>query len=76
MPCPEGVQVRTLMTLESFIKRFPRERIVTGFADAVASHDACTSCGECEEKCPYDLPIRETMPAMVTRFHDYTESAV
>jgi len=28
--------------------------------------EACTDCGECEEKCPQDIPIRQWM----TRAHE------
>jgi len=29
------------------------------FSKAVESGGNCIQCGECEEKCPYRLPIRE-----------------
>ncbi len=58
MPCPHGVAIIPLMTVKSFMRRFPAERILSGnFVKAVATHTLCTECGECEEKCPYDLEI-------------------
>ena len=61
-PCPEGIPITTLMTLNSIIKRMPAERVLDGWAaDAVQAVDNCTECGECEAKCPYDLPVREMM---------------
>jgi predicted aldo/keto reductase-like oxidoreductase len=30
-------------------------------AQAIATADNCIKCGECEQKCPYDLPIRDMM---------------
>jgi predicted aldo/keto reductase-like oxidoreductase len=30
-------------------------------AQAVVSAQGCIECGECEEKCPYQLPIRTMM---------------
>lgn len=59
-PCPQGVSIVTIMNLRSFCKRLPAERLFTGWvAEAVESAENCIECGECEEKCPYHLPIRE-----------------
>jgi predicted aldo/keto reductase-like oxidoreductase len=59
-PCPQGVSIVLIMNLRSFWKRLPAERFSTGWlAKALESADNCIECGECEDKCPYDLPIRE-----------------
>ena len=59
-PCPQGVSIVTIMVLRSFCKRLPAEWLFTGWiGQAVESADNCIECGECEEKCPYRLPIRE-----------------
>ena len=61
-PCPHGVEIIGLMTVPSFIKRLPPERVFTeSRSKTIATVDNCTDCEECEEKCPYELPIRETM---------------
>jgi predicted aldo/keto reductase-like oxidoreductase len=60
MPCPQGVRVSTLMIMLSLVKRLPTETLRGSWiAEAVQGADACIECGECEEKCPYHLPIRE-----------------
>jgi predicted aldo/keto reductase-like oxidoreductase len=59
-PCPQGVRISTIMNLSSFVKRFPEERLREGWvAEAMLTGENCIECGECEEKCPYHLPIRE-----------------
>ena len=61
-PCPQGVQISLAMTLRSLWKRMPPERFRTGWlAEALDSARDCIQCGECEEKCPYHLPIGETI---------------
>jgi len=61
-PCPQGVRISTVMNVRSFWQRIPAERLADGWlADAVASAGQCIECGECEEKCPYQLPIREML---------------
>jgi predicted aldo/keto reductase-like oxidoreductase len=63
MPCPQGVRVQSLMTLPVLWGLWPSERLLSwGYVtDNVQSAENCVQCGECEEKCPYDLPIREMM---------------
>jgi predicted aldo/keto reductase-like oxidoreductase len=59
-PCPEGVPISVTMNLHSFWKRFPAKGFFSGWlAEAVERARNCIQCGECEEKCPYHLPIRE-----------------
>ncbi len=68
-PCPHDVSIIPLMTMESLIKRFHPEQILSGWiAEAVESHKNCVECGECEEKCPYKLSIREGMRQGVEAF--------
>jgi len=65
MPCPQGVEIQPLMTLPVLWELWPRElafsdESIGGYAKrVVASAENCIQCGECEVKCPYELPIRE-----------------
>jgi predicted aldo/keto reductase-like oxidoreductase len=59
-PCSQKVAISTVMNLGSFWKRFPPDRFFSGFvAEAAESARGCAQCGECEERCPFQLPIRE-----------------
>jgi predicted aldo/keto reductase-like oxidoreductase len=68
-PCPQGVPTQSLMILDSMIKRMPAALVLSNFAEAVEKAASCTECGECEEKCPYGLPIREMISEHVALFH-------
>ncbi len=59
-PCPQEIPISMIMTFPSIVKRMPLERALKGmFEDAMSKAATCTECGECETKCPYNLPIRE-----------------
>jgi predicted aldo/keto reductase-like oxidoreductase len=74
LPCPHNVSIPMVMNLLSFWKRFPPERFFTGWvAGAVESARHCADCGECEDKCPYHLPIREMLIENI-EFYDSVSS--
>jgi hypothetical protein len=59
------------MIMGSFAKRFPPERLFTGnLAQAMDKATECSDCGECEERCPYNLPIREMMSEQITWYQE------
>jgi predicted aldo/keto reductase-like oxidoreductase len=59
-PCPEGVRISLVVNLPNLWKRMPASRLLTGnLSAAVQTGRNCIECGECEEKCPYQLPIRQ-----------------
>jgi predicted aldo/keto reductase-like oxidoreductase len=68
-PCTQEIPISTVMVIINAIRRLPPERMFTGmFADAVEKATNCTECGDCEERCPYQLPIREMLFEMVQCF--------
>jgi len=70
-PCPQGILISAIMYTQVAITRFDPERIFNGewdkFMDKVP---ACIDCGECEERCPYKLPIRERIKAAAEKYTD------
>jgi predicted aldo/keto reductase-like oxidoreductase len=67
MPCSQGVHICGVLYLPILWELWPpdlyfSERSIGGYVThAVQSAQNCVQCGECEEKCPYQLPIREMM---------------
>jgi len=60
-PCEQEIPISLLMTFPSFVKRLPPDWYLKGGFIPTMMEKAkdCIKCGECEAKCPYDLPIRE-----------------
>lgn len=67
-PCPQGVDIPTVFLLDGYFTRYElqdwaRER----YGEMKITARDCVECGECEEKCPYSLPIRSMLAEAVTR---------
>lgn len=59
-PCEQGIPISIVMQLPAYIKRIPPESYFSGFVlDAMDKAVNCIQCGDCEERCPYHLPIRD-----------------
>jgi predicted aldo/keto reductase-like oxidoreductase len=70
-PCTADIPISMVMTSRSFLKRMPPERFFGGMVDdAMDKAAGCVDCGECEERCPYDLPIREMIAEHVAWFQE------
>ncbi len=61
-PCSAEIPISDIMSFPNLRKRLPLFRLYTGkFAESFEKALECTDCGDCEERCPYNLPIRDMM---------------
>jgi aryl-alcohol dehydrogenase-like predicted oxidoreductase len=61
LPCPQDIYIPGTMNLPILWELWPPEWFLSWkyVENLVAAARNCAECGECEEKCPYQLPIRE-----------------
>jgi uncharacterized protein len=58
LPCPAEIPIQYVLGIRSFMKRIgPAYTQYPIFTNMLESADKCTNCGECMERCPYELPI-------------------
>ena len=70
-PCPEEINISMVLNSQGLAKRLPPERIFgERFGEILEKASDCTECGECEEKCPYHLPVREMISEHVKWFQE------
>ena len=61
-PCTAGIPIPMAFMMEGYYTRYGLKEWATGRYMALA-HKAseCVGCGVCEDRCPYDLPIRQML---------------
>jgi len=63
-PCPQSIPISYMLRAEKqMLRRMGgSDSRVEGMQKAFAKVETCTECGECESRCPYELPIIELLP--------------
>ncbi len=76
LPCPNGVEIPKIF---SFYNEYGRrrgdanamEQVKTKYSESIPIENRasqCAQCGECEEKCPQQLPIRDLLSKVAVSF--------
>ena len=61
-PCPEGIRIPDIFRFYTYYTLYGLEEWAKEqYAALEVKVEACVECGECEEKCPYNLPTREKL---------------
>jgi hypothetical protein len=71
MPCEQGVKIPDVMGFRSMAQRLDPNIAIAFTKDAMNTVDSCSECGECLEKCPYNLEIPELIREHQTFFNAY-----
>ncbi len=70
-PCAEEIPISTVISSSSLDRGIPPEQLFSGeIAEAIEKAFKCTECGECEDRCPYHLPIREMIAEQVKWYQE------
>ncbi|MCX8126778.1 MAG: 4Fe-4S dicluster domain-containing protein, partial [Dehalococcoidia bacterium] len=56
------IPISNIFHIHSMWRRFSPERVFTErVREMMEKAVVCTDCGKCEERCPYNLPIRRML---------------
>jgi len=62
LPCQQGIDIPMVFLLDGYYQRYDlQDWAKIRYQEMLVKPDACQECGECEERCPYSLPIRRLL---------------
>ena len=68
-PCTVGISIPNVFLFQGYLRRYGLEDWARGRYDTLtAKAGDCVDCGACEERCPYQLPIREMLKRVAADF--------
>ena len=70
-PCPQGVMVTPAMLYGIVAHRMGPAKAAAFATKAMESVRLCEECGECAERCPYHLPIPETLKKHLAMYEEH-----
>ena len=61
-PCTQGIDIPAVFLLEGYLRRYGlADWAKTRYAGLAHKATECVQCGDCEPRCPYNLPIRQML---------------
>jgi uncharacterized protein len=72
-PCPQGVMVTSAMLYGIVAHRMGPAKAAAFAAKTMESVRLCEECGECASRCPYHLPIPETLKKHLAMYDEHRQ---
>ena len=68
-PCTVGINISGFFLFEGYHKRYGLQQWAQSrYATLDKTASDCIECGACEERCPYNLPIRQMLKSVAKEF--------
>jgi predicted aldo/keto reductase-like oxidoreductase len=73
-PCPQEIRIPMALLYKAVVQRSAPARIMTFCKTHLDKIEDCIQCGECEEKCPYNLPIIDMLQEVYADYQNFKEA--
>ena len=73
LPCPEGIVIWRVLLFKAQAKRFLPETAIKMAMEPMKTAENCAQCGECEAKCPYELPVPDLINETLDYYRQFCE---
>lgn len=74
LPCPAGIEINTAARIMFLIRRSRFEPFVAPeWRAKMGLIDACTLCGQCRKKCPYELDTPALLKAQLAEYREFVK---
>ena len=68
-PCSQGINISGVFLFEGYLTRYGLEQWAKDRYNAMSKFASdCIGCGACENRCPYNLPIRKMLKRAAEKF--------
>ena len=68
-PCAAGINISGAFLFEGYLSRYGlQDWAKARYATLPVKASACIGCGACEDRCPYNLPIRQMLKTVAEKF--------
>ena len=68
-PCTVGISIPNAFLFDGYLSRYGLADWAKGrYASMAVKAGACVECGDCETRCPYNLPIRQMLKKVAADF--------
>jgi predicted aldo/keto reductase-like oxidoreductase len=73
MPCQQEIPIPMALGFRAFVNRLPPLGTIALLDAPMKSAKECIECGECVEKCPYELPIPDLIKENLSLYREYVK---
>ena len=68
-PCSEGISIPAVFLMEGYFSRYDlKDWAIKRYMALDKKASDCIGCGACEDRCPYNLPIRKMLKRAEEKF--------